>query len=173
MSRSPRSRSRSPIFGRRGRSRSPSPIFRRRSLSPLFRRRGTWGRSLRIPAGYGPLHHGRLFFGPGYAYPLWLYNRVYYPWWVAYRLGYMDDELFQYYASQPGYLPPGTTVSPMEPREMLPSYKVMVSSVMACDVCGITSEQTQLHTCEGCHDAVYCGESCQKRDFDIHKEECL
>jgi hypothetical protein len=175
-SRSPRSRSPSPFRSRstsRSRSRSRSPIFRRNLERPPPRGR-RWGRRLLTPG----FRHGYFYYGGlGYAYPLWFYNGSYYPWWYAYYLGLMTPVLYNTYSRKYGPPPPAEPSDPQYPADLLDGRRALPVSIqsesISCDVCGATAEEKQLHHCEGCKDAIYCGVECQRVDFEMHKEECL
>ena len=167
--RSPRSRSRSP-FGRRSRSTSP---FRRRDRSrtrrPPPERR--WGRRILAPGfRQGYFYYG----GKGYTYPLWYYNWNYWPWWYAYYSGFMSDSLYAIFSRKYGPPPPRDPNDPQKPEDLRTRESLLVlGESISCDVCGATAEEKQLHHCEGCKDAIYCGVECQRVDFEMHKEECL
>ena len=171
------SRSPSPSrFRSRSRSRSPSPFSRRKQYgSGNLLPRKRWGR--RLNKGF---RDGAFFFNrrSKYAYPLWFYNGYYYPWWYAYHVGFMDTLLYNKYVSKYGAPPPDYS-GPAYPGDLNRSYALPIpmgdeiSESISCDVCGSTQEETQLHHCEGCREAIYCGVECQRVDFENHKKDCF
>jgi hypothetical protein len=178
------SRSRSPSPPR-SRSRSPSPRGQRRSISPFSRRkqygsgnllpRKRWGKLLKTPGfKYGGFYYNKK---SKYNYPLWFYNGngSYYPWWYAHHFGFMDTLLYNKYLSEyegppPNYIYPNA----LRRGDALPiPMGDEINESISCDVCGSTQEETQLHHCEGCREAIYCGVECQRVDFENHKNNCF
>jgi hypothetical protein len=173
----------------RYRSRSPSPVskfktkireasrarFRRRTgvnLPPVKR----WGKP--VPSNFTRgFTDGRFFYGGrGYGYPLWLYYGLYYPWWYAYHIGFMPTPMYTRFVQEYG-LPPAEYSGPTAPadlnqRNALVIRSELMNDFLSCDVCGVTSEETQLHHCADCQEAIYCGEECQAHDYEMHKKEC-
>lgn len=163
------------MIGRVFRSRSPSPFSRRKqygSKNLLPRKR--WG--TRLNKGF---RDGAFFFNrrSAYKYPLWYYYGSYYPWWFAYYVGFMDTPLYNEYVRRYGPPPPNYS-GPTDPSALrrdyaIPILKEEISDSISCDVCGSTQEETQLHHCEGCREAIYCGVECQRVDFENHKNNCI
>jgi MYND finger len=160
----------------RSRSRSPSPFSRRKQYgSGNLLPRKRWGR--RLNRGF---RDGAFFLNrrSKYAYPLWYYYGNYYPWWYAYHVGFMDTLLYNKYVSKYGAPPPDYN-GPTYPSALNRSYALPIpmgdeiSDSISCDVCGSTQEETQLHHCEGCREAIYCGVECQRVDFENHKNDCI
>ena len=168
----------------RSRSRSPSPSFRTKlkdaSRARFRRRTGVnlppvkrWGVRLLTPG----FRDGRFYYrGRGYGYPLWLYYGLYYPWWYAYHVGFMTTPMYNDFVRKYG-APPAEYSGPTAPADLNRNNALVIRSellndFLSCDVCGVTSEETQLHHCAGCQEAIYCGEVCQAHDYEMHKKEC-
>ncbi|XP_074279508.1 histone-lysine N-methyltransferase ASHR1 [Silene latifolia] len=61
---------------------------------------------------------------------------------------------------------PGEVIIRQEPYVSVPNNS---SSVSRCDVCFASSN---LKKCSACHAVWYCGSSCQKKDWKLHRVEC-
>ncbi|KAH9605634.1 hypothetical protein KSS87_003039 [Heliosperma pusillum] len=61
---------------------------------------------------------------------------------------------------------PGEVIIRQEPYVSVPNNS---SSVSRCDVCFVSGN---LKKCSACHAVWYCGSSCQKKDWKLHRVEC-
>ena len=159
--------------------------------------RGAWRRRPRF-GGRSARGFRRPFLGPlslggffrrirGYAFPLWVYNGYYYPWWYAYNARMMSEAEYMYYVeaygvppvNDPRFLAPGVFVNPAS----LYSKRLLIATQvpMECQVCGKKESKPQeeeddpigLQYCGNCQGALYCGVECQRADWDHHREhEC-
>ncbi len=131
--------------------------------------RGSYGRGLRH--NNGTFFRARLY---RWNFPWWFYGGYYYPWWFAYRMGQMDEALYQQYAHEYEAPPSDGSWGPVPPPKGAQGYAAIPANsaipFVTCDICGKYGKD--LGMCGSCFTVYYCGADCQASDAAEHKVHC-